>query len=258
MIIKDLSFSYGDKKIFDNFSIEIPDEGITALSGPSGCGKTTLLRLIAGLESPDMPEPEKSEAAEKFRALEKSEATEKSQALEKFRAQEKSKAPTKSETAEKSQTSDGSKKAAAMREAAGIIIKNGVRLTPDKVAFMFQEDRLIPGTGAKKQLEIAVPGCDVRRWLKAAELENEENTVPEQLSGGMKRRLALVRCLAYGLDRELILLDEPFTGVDPERIARLVEMIRSLNKTIIVTGHTEETMGLADRIVEIRQPGQRS
>ena len=43
-------FSYDDKVILQNFSLELPDVGITALRGPSGCGKTTLLRLLAGLE----------------------------------------------------------------------------------------------------------------------------------------------------------------------------------------------------------------
>ena len=47
---KNLSLSYGDKLVLDDFSLTLPLEGITALKGPSGCGKTTLLRLIAGLE----------------------------------------------------------------------------------------------------------------------------------------------------------------------------------------------------------------
>ena len=49
---RNLSLSYGDKSVLDDFSLTLPLEGITALKGPSGCGKTTLLRLIAGLESP--------------------------------------------------------------------------------------------------------------------------------------------------------------------------------------------------------------
>ena len=44
MKLTNVSFAYGDKVILDRFSLELPDEGITALAGPSGCGKTTLLR----------------------------------------------------------------------------------------------------------------------------------------------------------------------------------------------------------------------
>lgn len=50
--VRGLTLSYGDKQVLRDFSLSIPDRGITALSGPSGCGKTTLLRCIAGLQRP--------------------------------------------------------------------------------------------------------------------------------------------------------------------------------------------------------------
>ena len=49
--IKDISFSYGDKKIFENFSLNINENDRLWLYGESGCGKTTLTRLILGLEN---------------------------------------------------------------------------------------------------------------------------------------------------------------------------------------------------------------
>lgn len=52
MEVKDLTLSFGEKKVLDRFSLAIPTFGVTALSGPSGCGKTTLMRCIAGLERP--------------------------------------------------------------------------------------------------------------------------------------------------------------------------------------------------------------
>lgn len=51
--IKDLNFSYGEKKIFSDFSISVPDSGIYVLMGPSGCGKSTLFSLIAGFLKSD-------------------------------------------------------------------------------------------------------------------------------------------------------------------------------------------------------------
>lgn len=51
--IENLSFSRGDRKIFDDLSLEIPVGKVTAIMGPSGTGKTTLLKLIAGQLKPD-------------------------------------------------------------------------------------------------------------------------------------------------------------------------------------------------------------
>ena len=197
MRIEKLSFSYENKKIFDNFSLEIPDDGITALSGPSGCGKTTLLRLIAGLERPERPD---STETGHFSVL------------------------------------------------TG---KDGSELTPDRISYLFQEDRLLPGLGAKKQLTVAVPGCDAHAWLELVGLEEDADTVPEKMSGGMKRRLALARCLAYAQDKDLVLLDEPFTGVDPGRIAALSKLIKELKMPVLITGHTGETLKIADRVINI-------
>ncbi len=50
--LEDITVRYGEKLVLDRFSLEIPPEGLTALSGPSGCGKTTLLRVLAGLARP--------------------------------------------------------------------------------------------------------------------------------------------------------------------------------------------------------------
>ena len=50
--LKNISFSYPDKEIFNDFSFTLADGERIALMGPSGCGKTTLLRLIMGLEKP--------------------------------------------------------------------------------------------------------------------------------------------------------------------------------------------------------------
>jgi len=50
--VQDLTLAYGERKVLDGFSIELPLEGLTALTGPSGCGKTTLLRVLGGLERP--------------------------------------------------------------------------------------------------------------------------------------------------------------------------------------------------------------
>ena len=50
--VHELSLSFGEKKVLDHFSMEFPQVPILGLTGPSGCGKTTLLRILAGLETP--------------------------------------------------------------------------------------------------------------------------------------------------------------------------------------------------------------
>ena len=50
---KDVSFSYGDKKIIQNLSLEVNDGEIMGVIGPSGCGKTTLIRLLCGFIKPE-------------------------------------------------------------------------------------------------------------------------------------------------------------------------------------------------------------
>ncbi|MDR2071524.1 MAG: ATP-binding cassette domain-containing protein [Treponema sp.] len=50
--VRNLSFSFGDKPLFENFSLDLGEESPAVILGPSGCGKTTLLRLLAGLLRP--------------------------------------------------------------------------------------------------------------------------------------------------------------------------------------------------------------
>ena len=50
--LEHINLSFGEKQVLADFSLTLPEAGVTALSGPSGCGKTTLLRVLAGLEAP--------------------------------------------------------------------------------------------------------------------------------------------------------------------------------------------------------------
>ena len=52
-LLERVTVAFGDKVVLDDFTLELPETGVTALSGPSGCGKTTLLRVLAGLQKPD-------------------------------------------------------------------------------------------------------------------------------------------------------------------------------------------------------------
>lgn len=130
----------------------------------------------------------------------------------------------------------------------------GVR--PGGAVLMFQENRLLPWRTALQQITDVLPPerhGEAPQWLALAELEEEAAAYPESLSGGMCRRLALVRALAYAKGRQLLLLDEPFTGVDPARRARLMEGVRSLGLPVLLVTHGADEAGLADHRLELNQ-----
>jgi iron complex transport system ATP-binding protein len=52
LTFQDISFGYGERKLFEGFSLAIPEGGITAVLGPNGCGKSTLLALAEGMLKP--------------------------------------------------------------------------------------------------------------------------------------------------------------------------------------------------------------
>lgn len=92
----------------------------------------------------------------------------------------------------------------------------------------------------------------VNEFLKLARLVNYKDYYPHQLSGGMKKRLSLVRALAA--DLQFIIMDEPFSSQDVEiknkLYHELLRIARDQNKTILLITHDiEEAIFLSDRIV---------
>jgi phospholipid/cholesterol/gamma-HCH transport system ATP-binding protein len=87
--------------------------------------------------------------------------------------------------------------------------------------------------------------------LHAVGLRGAARLMPTELSGGMARRVALARSIA--LDPQLILYDEPFTGLDPISFGVIVRLIRELNDalgatSVIVTHDVQEALGVVDYV----------
>ena len=126
-----------------------------------------------------------------------------------------------------------------------------------KVSAVFQESRLLPWLTLRQNLELVCgPGCETKiaDALALMELTDAADKKPAELSGGMQRRSALARALAYGGD--VYILDEPFTGLDEElkdRIAgRLCERWRAEGKTVLfVTHDSAEAKAYADETVRL-------
>lgn len=128
-------------------------------------------------------------------------------------------------------------------------------LMPEQTAFLFQENRLLPWRTAEQHITDVLPRDrrgEADRWLALAELEGENKTLPDALSGGMARRLAVARCAALG--GSVLLLDEPFAGVDPERAVRMLERLKELGMTIVLVSHEEPVLALCDKVYAFDGP----
>jgi NitT/TauT family transport system ATP-binding protein len=128
-----------------------------------------------------------------------------------------------------------------------------------KVGYMTQADHLLPWRDVRGN--IAVPlelintpkreiKATVEKLVELVGLKGFEKSYPSQLSGGMKKRTALARLLAY--NPETLVFDEPFAALDAQlRLRMQIEIrriARQLNKTILfVTHDLDEAVALADR-----------
>ena len=152
--------------------------------------------------------------------------------------------------------SSGCGKTTLLRVLAGLQpVEEGIVATPADPVILFQENRLLPWRTVEQHIADVLPRDrrgEVSRWLALAELEGEEKRFPAALSGGMGRRLALARALACG--GGLILLDEPFAGVDAPRAARILERVRSLGLPVVLSSHERETVALCDQVIHLDGP----
>ncbi len=159
----------------------------------------------------------------------------------------------------------GAGKTTLLRLLAGLETPASGTIECPPCAFLFQEDRLIPRLSARSQLRAVLPSsntdaaaaADIDSYLTLVDLQDDADTLVEELSGGMKRRLALARAIAFAKEtgRDLLLLDEPFTGVDAARITSILASLRRLNFRVFLTAHEESILALADRIIALESKG---
>jgi phospholipid/cholesterol/gamma-HCH transport system ATP-binding protein len=210
--IKNLTFKRGERVIYNDISLSIPQGKVTAIMGPSGIGKTTLLRLIGGqikpesgqilFEGKDIPQLSRKDLYE-------------------------------------------------TRKRMSMLFQSGALFTDmsvyDNIAFPIREHSQLPEAIIEKI---------VLMKLEAVGLRGARDLQPNELSGGMARRVALARAIA--LDPELILYDEPFAGQDPISMGVIVRLIRSLNDalgltSVVVSHDVSEVMSIADYIYIIAE-----
>ncbi|MDG4830904.1 glycine betaine/L-proline ABC transporter ATP-binding protein [Solwaraspora sp. WMMD1047] len=138
------------------------------------------------------------------------------------------------------------------------------KLRREKISMVFQHFALLPhrtvADNAGYALEIAGRPAAERREraveaLRMVGLDDWEDKLPYELSGGMRQRVGLARALAAGTD--IMLMDEAFSALDPlirrEVQDQLLELQAQLGKTIVfITHDLNEAMRLGDRIAVMR------
>ena len=118
-----------------------------------------------------------------------------------------------------------------------------------KVSAVFQEDRLCPQLTAVENVTLVLPGAESQYKTKIEAdfqqlgLDNTALTLPaRKLSGGQKRRAALLRAL--WAESDTLLLDEPFTGMDPETMKKAAALLkaRCQDRNILLATHDREAI----------------
>lgn len=135
----------------------------------------------------------------------------------------------------------------AVRAKLGMMFQGGALLNSlsifDNLAFPLREHTHL------KEEEVA---AEVQRTLAAVGLSKVDHLLPAQLSGGMIKRAALARAIL--MKPEILLCDEPFSGLDPISVKRIEALLRRLNRqtgvTMLVSSHhIPSTLRMADQVV---------
>ena len=153
----------------------------------------------------------------------------------------------------------GSGKTSILRLAAGLIKPTKGKITrgASRISMQFQEARLLPDRTAAENVNVVLSDKrdtldEAREWLGRVGLADAADLYPDELSGGMAQRVALARVLAYRGD--LLLLDEPFRGLDTTTREAIMELVatETRDRAVILVTHDEwEAQQLADRILTL-------
>ena len=221
LTLHNLKKTYGNKTAVNIDSLAIQSHSFTCIVGKSGCGKTTLLRLLAGLETPDTVMNVKDQTAASYSTT------------------------GQSINVASCITGLPAKTAPVFQEP---------RLMPwltvkENIMFSLKGQ---DGNSINSDISLPSPEERCRQLLQELELMEATDLYPAQLSGGMAQRVSLGRTLFY--DPELILMDEPFSALDYFTRRNLQDMVLQLfhhqKKTILfVTHDVEEALLLGDRIL---------
>jgi NitT/TauT family transport system ATP-binding protein len=156
--------------------------------------------------------------------------------------------------------------------SAGTVLVDGQPVqgqVPPALGYIFQKDTLLPWYTVQKNIALGlrfqrVPEARIRsrvaELLELGHLEKFGDAYPHQLSGGMRRRVALLMSLA--VEPRILLLDEPFGALDTHTKTHLhrelMEIWRKLGQTVVMVTHDlDEAITLSDRVIVLSTPPSR-
>lgn len=133
------------------------------------------------------------------------------------------------------------------------------------VSILFQDNNLFEHLTVEQNIGLGLhPGLKLSalQWKTVNEmihkmgLAGKNKVLPSELSGGQRQRVALARCLLR--NKPILLLDEPFTGLDVKTRLDLIDLVKQFQReqnitVLLVTHHKEESLALADTFVEVEK-----
>ena len=154
----------------------------------------------------------------------------------------------------------GAGKTTLLRVLSGLeTVVSGNIICDEKMAYMFQEPRLLPWKTAKENI-LAVLKKEsyplAQKYLDAVGLSDAADKTPNELSGGMAQRVSFARFLAYAEESgaTLLLLDESFSALDKETADKMLNLLLNfaIDKTVILVTHDQNTaQNLGGRVVKL-------
>jgi NitT/TauT family transport system ATP-binding protein len=153
--------------------------------------------------------------------------------------------------------------AGLLAPTSGTVLTFGERLSGlnRRAGYLFQADALMPWRNARENVEAGLIFAEVGRdeatkradeWLRRVGLAGFGDRYPHQLSGGMRKRVALAQVLI--LEPEILLMDEPFAALDVQTRQLMENELLGLwsaerRSVVFITHDLEEAIALSDRIV---------